>query len=521
MVEKIKKVKKKLRSPSAFTVLFVVIALMAALTWVIPSGQYKLDKDGNRESGTYSKVDKQKIVDLDDSGEPKKDDDGNTVTHDGRQGLWDAFIAPIKGMSEKLDVIVFVLILGGFLGVTMKTGALDATLGVLLRKMKGKEKWLIPILMVFFSIGGTTYGMQEETVAFYALVVPIMMAAGYNAMTAVMVIVLGAGSGVLGSTLNPFSTGIAAKSAGVELDKVLGVQAIIWLLCLAAAIVFTMRYAAKVKKGSYKDDVRYKPATTALDMTNVPKFTRSRIAVMIVFALTFVCMTISLMPWEKWGVTLFKDLYTAASDVPVVGALFGVGHSLPFGDWYFNEISALFLISTIVIATIYYRQFKKEEVFVVDAFLKGSADLLSVALIIAVAAGVGVVMQSGGIQDTIISWGENSLKHVGQGFVGVLAYIFFLPMSFIIPSSSGLAAATMPVIAPVAELVGVGKEVVVAAFATASGVLNMMAPTIASLMGGLALAGVSYRTWLKRTLPIMIIFAAISLVVIALFGMIH
>ena len=153
MVEKIKKVEKKLRSPSAFTVLFVVIALMAALTWVIPSGQYKLDKDGNRESGTYSKVDKQKIVDLDDSGEPKKDDDGNVVTHDGRQGLWDAFIAPIKGMSEKLDVIVFVLILGGFLGVTMKTGALDATLGALLRKMKGKEKWLIPILMTFFSIG--------------------------------------------------------------------------------------------------------------------------------------------------------------------------------------------------------------------------------------------------------------------------------------------------------------------------------------------------------------------------------
>ena len=336
MVEKIKKVKKKLRSPSAFTVLFVVIALMAALTWVIPSGQYKLDKDGNRESGTYSKVDKQKIVDLDDSGEPKKDDDGNTVTHDGRQGLWDAFIAPIKGMSEKLDVIVFVLILGGFLGVTMKTGALDATLGALLRKMKGKEKWLIPILMVFFSIGGTTYGMQEETVAFYALVVPIMMAAGYNAMTAVMVIVLGAGSGVLGSTLNLFSTGIAAKSTGVELDKVLGVQAIIWLLCLAAAIVFTMHYAAKVKKGSYKDDVRYKPATTALDMTNVPKFTRSRIAVMIVFALTFVFMTISLMPWEYWCVTLFKYVYTAASDVPVGRASFGIGYSLPSVYWYFN-----------------------------------------------------------------------------------------------------------------------------------------------------------------------------------------
>ena len=518
MVEKMKKAKKKLRSPSAFSVLFVVIAAMAALTWIIPSGQYNTIPDPAdstkevRQAGTYQQIAKVRT---------ETDDTGQETTVDSRQGLWDIATAPIKGMSEKLDVIVFVLILGGFLGVTMKTGALDATLGALLKKMKGKEKWLIPILMTFFAIGGTTYGMQEEAVAFYALVVPVMLAAGYNAMTAVMVIVLGGGAGVLGSTINPFATGIAAKSADIPLGgALLGIQALILVLCLLAAIVFTMRYASKVKAGAYKQDARHKPATTTLDMSNVPAFTRARKAVMVVFGVTFMLMILSLIPWEKFHITLFSDLYDWVLSLPVLGAVLGVGHVVPFGDWYFNEISTLFLISTLVVAAIYYRGFRNEEVSVVDTFLKGTADLLSVALIIAVAAGVSVVMQNGAIQDTVISWGESSLKGAG-GMVGVLAYIFYLPMTFIIPSSSGLAAATMPVIAPVADLVGSSKEIMVVAYATASGLLNMMAPTIASLMGGLALAGVPYKTWLKRTAPIMTIFMIISLGVIAVFGVLQ
>lgn len=515
MTEKVKKIKKKLRSPSAFTVLFVVIAFMAALTWVIPSGSYETKPDPNdpaetvRVQGTYKEV--TKVTN-------ELDEEGEVVTTDTRQGAWDIFIAPIKGMADRLDVIVFVLILGGFLGVVMKTGALDATLGALLKKMKGNEKWLIPILMTFFAIGGTTYGMQEEAVAFYALVVPVMLAAGYNSMTAVMVIVLGGGTGVLGSTINPFSTGIAAGSADVPLGNILGVQTIILVLCLLAAIAFTMRYAAKVKAGGYKDDVRYKPAVTTLDMNSVPKFTGPRKAVMAVFGITFLLMIVSLIPWGNFNVTFFADIYSWASELPVIGAVLGIGHTVAFGDWYFNEISTLFLISTIVIAAIYYREFQKEDVFVVDTFLKGTADLLGVALIIAVATGVSVVMQNGAIQDTIIYWGESLLGNVGGGLVGVLAFLFYLPMTFIIPSSSGLAAATMPVLAPVAELVGANKEVIVVAFATASGLLNMMAPTIASLMGGLALAGVSYRTWLKRTAPVMAVFALISVVVIAIYG---
>ena len=512
MVEKIKKAKQKLRSPSAFTVLFVVIIIMAALTWVIPSGLYKTDDDGNRIAGSYHVVNKDRTV------KEKKDGKETEVDKHDRQGLWDVFTAPIKGMTNKLDVIVFVMVLGGFLGVTMKTGALDASLGALLRKLKGKEKWLIPILMTLFAIGGTTYGMQEETVAFYALVIPMMIAAGYNAMTGVMVIVLGAGTGVLGSTINPFSTGVAAKTADVKLGSVIPIMSIILVLCLIAAIIFTMRYAAKVKAGKYKEDVRYKPATAALDMTNVPKFTGPRKVVMSVFAITFVLMILSLIPWGSWNITFFTDMFEWAAGLPVIGAVLGVVHSAAFGDWYFNEITTLFLMSTIVITAIYYKEFKKEGVFPVDTFIDGVKDILPVALIIAVATGVSVVMSNGEIQDTIISWGESLLKDAGGGVVGVLAYLFYLPMSFIVPSSSGLAAATMPVIAPIADLVGSSKEVMVAAFATASGLINMMAPTIASLMGGLALAGVSYRDWLKRSAPIMAIFAIISITVIAIFG---
>ena len=510
------KPKKAFKMPSAFSALFVIIALMAALTWVIPSGKYNMIPDPNdsskeiREAGSYKSIKKVETT--------KDAETGEETTTDLRQGVWDAFISPIKGMSEKLDVIVFVLILGGFLGVVMKTGALDAALGSLLKKMKGREKWLIPILMILFSIGGTTYGMQEEAVAFYALVVPIMLAAGYNAMTAVMVIVLGAGTGVMASTINPFSTGIAAKSAGVELGKILGVQALIMVLSLIAAIIFTMRYASKVKAGAYKEDSIGKPSVKALNMNSVPEFTASRKTIMAIFALNFLVMIISLIPWSNFEITFFQDIHSYLASLPIIGAIFGLAHNVPFGDWYFNEISALFLISTGVVALIYAKEFEKEEVSITDTFIAGVADLLSVALIIAVAAAVSVVMQAGGIQDTIIHWGEEALKNVGGGLVGVLAYLFYLPMTFIIPSSSGLAAATMPVIAPVADLVNSSKEVMVVAFATASGLLNMIAPTIASLLAGLALAGVSYKNWLKRSAPIMIIFALISMVVIFFMG---
>ena len=540
--KKVNKISKKLKifkSPSAFSVLFIIIALMAGLTWLVPSGRYERLDDGSIKSNSYIQTEKRlKVVeevkdpkneisasDAEGRGykNAKKDfekakKDNQDYYIDLKQGFWDIFLSPIYGMANKLDVIVFVLILGGFLGVVMKTGALDSAIGGLLKKMKGKEKWIIPVLMTLFAIGGTTYGMQEEAVAFYALIVPIMIAAGYNAMTAVMVIVLGAGSGVLASTVNPFSTIIAANAAGADLPKILLPQFIILVLSLIASIIFTMRYASRVKDGEYAEDSKGKPAVKAIDASKVPEFTLERKFVMGIFGFTFFLMVISLVPWEDLHITFFKDWHEWLATLPVVGGIFGFEHAVPFGSWYFNEISALFLISALMIKIVYHEEFKKDDVSVTNTFLAGSADLLSVALIIAVAAAIGVLMQAGGIQDTIVYWGEELLRKVPSQIFGVLAYIFYIPMSFIIPSSSGLAEATMPIIAPVADLAGSTKEIAVVAFATASGLLNMIAPTIASLMAGLALAGVPYKNWVKRTAPLMAILTLISLVVIVVMG---
>ena len=353
-----------------------------------------------------------------------------------------------------------------------------------------------------------------------------MLAAGYNTMTSVMMIVLGAGSGVLASTVNPFSTGAALDAAGrdgVNIGVVLAAQGVILAATLIASIIFTMRYAAKVKDGKYKEDTEKASKIKSLDINSIPEFTLERKFVIGVFAVTFLVMIISLIPWGSFvpegQTTIFQSFHTWLTELPVVSTIFGFEHSLPFGDWYFNEISALFLISTILVAVIYYEKFKEEEKSPIDIFLAGVADLLSVALVIAVAAAIGVVMKSGGIQDTIVFWGESWLKGTNPGIVGVIAYIFYLPLSIIIPSSSGLAAASMPIIAPVVGGIA-GKEVAVVAFATASGLLNMIAPTIASLMAGLSIAGVSYKAWVKRTAPIMAVFVLISLAVIFAMGII-
>ena len=509
-----KRNRKHIKMLSAFAVLFGIIAMMACLTWIIPSGKYNLVPDPSnpsetiREAGTYREIPKVEQITNEETGE--------VTTVDHRQGLWDIFMAPIKGMSDRLDVIVFVLILGGFLGVVMKTGALDAALGGLLKKMNGKEKWLIPILMTIFAIGGTTYGMQEEAVAFYALIIPVMMAAGYNAMTAV----IGGGVGVLASTVNPFSTGIAARTANVQLGSILWIQGIILVLMLIAAIVYTMHYAKKVKASKYKDDSTVASTFKAIDLKAIPEYTKKRKLIMGIFAFTFLVMIISLVPWTDFGFTVFEDFHSWLASIPVLSNILGVGHTVALGSWYFNEISALFLISALIIAFIYRKGFHEKEVSITDTFIDGSEQLLSVAVIIAVAAAVSIVMRSGGIEDTIIHWGETGLKNSNGGVVGILAYLFYLPLSFIIPSSSGLAAASMPIIAPVADLVGSTKETMVVAFATANGLLNMIAPTIASLMAGLTLSGVSYKTWVKRVLPVMFFFVVVSLIAVFIMGVI-
>lgn len=463
--------KPSFRFPTAYTILFVLIALVAAATWIIPAGQYDrvLNPELGREvpvPGTYKPV------------EPAP------------QGIVDVFIAPIAGFydpdaetARAIDVALFVLIIGGFLGVVTRTGAIDAAIARAMVKLRGRENWMIPILMAFFAAGGTTYGMAEESLAFYGLLIPVMLAARYDSVVAVATILLGAGIGVLGSTINPFATVIAANAAGIPFtDGIILRSAILlvgWLICVA----YVMRYAARVKAdparsivADRKDEIDAVFAKSAYDADAT--LTGSQILVLIIFALTFVVMI--------WGVSS--------------------------QGWWMAQMSALFLAAAILVGFV---ALMGEKGFT-DAFVDGARDLLGVALVIGIARGIVVVMDAGKITDTILHSGEASLGGLSEVlFINTLFGIQVM-MSFFVPSSSGLAVLTMPIMAPLADFADVSRHLVVTAYQSANGLVNLFNPTFAVVMGALAIGRVPYERWVRFVFPLVLILAVLLMALLSI-----
>ena len=458
---------KKFQMPTAYTILFAIIVAVAVLTWVVPAGQYDYLADGEPTAGSY-----------------------HTVEQNG-QGAGDVLLAPLEGLYEAIDIAAFILMVGGFLGVMGKTGAIGAGIAAVIGGLKGREKLLIPILMCAFALGGTTFGMAEETIAFYPLVLPIVVTAGYDAVTAVAIILLGAGVGVLGSTVNPFATGIAAGFAGVSLGSGILLRLVLLALLLGCAVWYVMSYAARVK---VRPDLS---VVASLREKNLAHFSamggsgealtgRHKLALCI-FALTFLVMIYGVIPFDEMGLPL-----------PALG-------------WWFPELSALFLTAAVVTGLCC----RLSEGDIVDGFVAGSADLLGVAFIIGISRGITVVMNNGMITDTILSWGERALGGTGSvGFL-LLTYLLYLPLSFLIPSTSGLATLSMPIMAPLADFAGVGRELVITAFQSASGLVNLVTPTSAVVMGGLAIGRVPYDKWLKFIWKLLLLILVLTAAVLS------
>ncbi|MDO4482149.1 MAG: YfcC family protein [Bacillota bacterium] len=453
----------KTKMPSAYTILFSIIIIMAILTWVIPAGQYEYLTDGGPVAGTYHSV------------EPN----GQTVT--------DVFLAAFNGLYGAIDVAAFILMVGGYLGVMVKTGAISAAITGITGRLRGREKLMIPILMCVFALGGTTFGMAEETIAFYPLVLPIVIAAGYDAVTAVSVIMLGAGAGVLGSTVNPFATGIASGFAGISLGEGIILRLGILLASLAVTIWYVMRYAEKTKANpglSLVADMAEKHREHFLTLQGEEvKLTGKRKTSLVIFALTFIIMIYSVIPFEDIGITF-----------------------LPTLGWWFPELSALFFVSAVAAGLVY----RLNQYEIIDGFLEGAKDLLGVAFIIGISRGITVIMNSGHITDTILSWGESLLTGTGSVVFTLLSYAVFLPLSFLIPSTSGLATLSMPIMAPLSDFSGMGRDIVITAFQSACGLVNLITPTSAVVMGGLAIGKIPYDRWLKFVWKLLIILFAIS-----------
>lgn len=480
--------KKKRGMPSSFTILLALLAIVAVVTVIV--------------SGTS----------------------GGAVT---AARLSDFCTAPIKGFADALPVCLFVMILGGFLGMMTETGALDNGIAVLVQKLKGNEIMLIPVLMLIFSLGGTTYGMCEETVPFYALLAATMMAAGFDPMVGAATVLLGAGCGCLGSTVNPFAVGAAVDAlTGVDIavnqSIIIGLGAVLWLVTTVMSIVFVMNYAKKVKadKGSTilsmqeLKDAEEAHGKAASEVHKEVKLTGRQKGVLIAFAFTFVVMIVGFIPLADLneGVANFFDagaVYDADGNAVVQGwsALIT---GLPIGQWYFDEASTWFFLMAILIGIIGGLSEKQ----IVNTFITGAADMMSVVLVIALARGISVLMANTGLDVYVLDAAANALAGLSGVIFAPMSFLVYFGLSFLIPSTSGMATVSMPIMGPLAVKLGFSPEVMVMIFSAAIGVVNLFTPTSGAIMGGLALAKIEWTTWLKFALKLIVALSVVCAVIL-------
>ena len=483
--------KKRSLSLSAFTIIILLIYVLAIISHLLPSAQFVGEE----------LVDGSGVV-------------GATLSQ--------TLMAPVygfvgaDGIEGAIQICFFVLILGAFLKMVNSTNAIEDGIKVLVKKLKGKELILIPVLMFIFSIGGTTYGMLEETVGFYALLAVAMVAAGMDTIVSSGIVLLGAGSGVLGSTINPFAVGAAVDVAskvlpGYQINQgiIIGLGTILWLTSLAISIFFVMRYAKKVikKKGSTflslqeQKDMNETYADKDDKEKNV-KLTGKQKLTLWLFGFTFIAMIIGFIPWEDLapGVFEFFSKFTGK----ITGA--------PLGWWYFNEASLWFLIMTIVIGIV--NRYRENEI--VDIFIDGADDMVGVILVIAVARGASILMQQTHLDNYIIFNASAVLQNVPKIIFAPLNYILHLGLSVLVPSSSGLATLSSPIMAPLVHQVGFNVEVTLMELVAANGLVNLFTPTCGAIMGGLALAKVQYTTWLRWVGKVVVTIGIVNIIILTI-----
>ena len=420
----------------------------------------------------------------------------------------DVIMAPIYGLKDAIDISLYVLLMGGFLGVVTKTGALDAGIGSIVRKLNGKELLLIPILMFVFSLGGTSYGMSEETLAFYALVTATMMAAGFDSLTAVATIALGAGSGVLGSTVNPFlvSTSIdSLNNVGIVVDEalVIGTGVALWLSSLLISILFVVNYAKKVKddkKYSFLSEIEYKNAKEAFIDNNgdTIEFTTKRKVIVVLFAISFVVMILGVIPWDKFGITIFKD------------TAFLTGQ--PLGNWWFSQLAAWFTLMAIIIGIVY--GFNEKEI--VSYIVEGASEMVGVAIIIGISRGVSHIMAETNLDIYVLNKVSTELTGMPSILFINIVFLIYIALAFLIPSTSGLASLSVPIFGPLAKTLGFSPEIVISILSAGSGLVNLITPTSGVIMGGLAISKVEYTTWIRFVSKVVICIYVSSAIILSI-----
>lgn len=493
---------KKLKFPTAQTILILIAALVALLTWFIPAGNYdSLSYDAT--TNTLIQISLGKIESHPATQETlenlsikipiKKFTSGAIYKPIGipntykkleaqPQGLAALAKSPIKGIIAAADIIFLILIIGGLIGIMNLTGAFDAGISWLATLLKGKEFILIILVTTLIAAGGTTFGLAEETMAFYPILIPVFLAARYDAMVGLACIFLGSSIGSMCSTINPFATIIASDAAGISWTSGLTNRLLMLFVCLTINILYILRYAKKVKADPSKSLVfEQSDQMKALfgQDTSKPtvKFSNRLRTILVIFSLCFVVMII--------GVS--------------------------FLDWWFVEMTAVFLVGAILIGFV---ANIKETVFV-EEFARGAGTLLSVAFIVGIARGVTILMEDGLISDTILYHASTLTEGMNKGiFTNVMLFIYG-GLSFFMPSSSGMAVLTMPIMSPLADTVNIGRETIVDTYQYGLGLFYLINPT-GLILAALAIVKIGFNTWLKFIMPLFVILLVTTMVLLTI-----
>ncbi|MGB5823952.1 MAG: YfcC family protein [Proteocatella sp.] len=502
------KAKKKRNFPTAYTVLFIVLIFASILTYTIPAGSYaKLLYDGDTSNFVVTMPDgstadypaTQEVLDeLGVNVNVEKFTDGSIYKavaipetyeqmESNPQGIMEIIQAPISGVYDTIDIIMFVFVIGGIIGLLNNSGAFDAGFASLSRATKGREYILIVIVTFLISLGGTTFGLAEETIALYPILVPVFMIAGYDAIVCIAALYMGSSIGTMFSTVNPFSSVIASNAAGIAFTNGLAFRLAGLVIATIITVIYIVKYAEKIKKDPSKSlifsqkqelEERFLHAHSAKE---IPEFTFRRKAMIAIFVAAFGVMI--------WGVST--------------------------QDWWFMEMTSLFLVIAVVLGALS----GMSENDAVGHFVVGASELVGVALTIGIARAVNLIMDNGLISDTILHSATNVVGGMNGGVFAIVMLIVFSVLGFFIPSSSGLAVLSMPIMAPLADTVGVPRDVVVSAYQYGQGLMAFITPT-GLILVTLSMVHVTYDKWLKFIMPLMgiiAVFAAIMLTVQALF----
>ncbi len=470
----------RFRSPDTALIIFAIILFAAVLTWIIPPGKYERSEMavpgvGTREvvlPGTF-----QTIV-------PEDRGFVGSVVHSVGMVLK----APILGFTDPdvVQVIAFVFLVGGAFSILQQTGAVDSALRRLVAASRKSRKlgiMIIPLFMTLFSLGGAIFGMAEEIVPFVLIFVPLALALGYDSITGAAIPIVGSMTGFAAAFFNPFTVGIAQGIAGVALFSGSGFRMGLWCVTTAIGIAFVMWHARRVNRDpesspTYEDDQKKRSEGLHLDDVDTP-FTGPQKAVLAIFCLGLGMLVFGVLPPEQGG----------------------------FG-WYIIEIAALFIGMGILMGIVGGLGGNGTA----TAFTDGVRQLAVTGVIIGLARGILIVLQDGQVIDTILHAMATTLEGTSSATAAMVMFASQTAINFFVPSGSGQAALTIPLMAPLSDLVGVTRQTAVLAFQMGDGFTNMIIPTSPVLMGALALGGISWTKWARWIIPLQVVLFILGLI---------